>query len=145
LEALPITSSGKVDHRALPAPEGDRPDLDQDFVAPRTETETVLAGIFAELLGLDRVGANDSFFELGGSSLQATQVISRIQNRSKVLLPLRRVFEAPTVAALAGMVDQEVATLGLVAEEERLLREIDQMSDEEVERLLADERRAGGA
>jgi amino acid adenylation domain-containing protein len=146
MDALPITPSGKVDHRALPVPEGDRPDLDQEFVAPRTETERVLADeIFTSILGLEEVGARDNFFELGGSSLQATQVISRVQNRFKVLLPLRRVFETPTVAGLAGTIDQEMAALGLAVEEQRLLREIDQLSDEEVERLLAEERRAGGA
>jgi amino acid adenylation domain-containing protein len=106
LEALPITSSGKVDHRALPAPEGDRPDLDQGFVAPRTETERALAGeVFASILVLEEVGANDNFFELGGNSLQATQVIARIRSLFGVQLPLRSIFDAPTVAALAEVIE----------------------------------------
>jgi len=106
METLPITPSGKVDHRALPVPEGDRPNLDQEFVAPRTETERVLADeIFTSILGLEEVGARDNFFELGGNSLQATQLIARICTRFGVQLRLRSLFESPTVAGLAGVID----------------------------------------
>jgi len=129
LEALPITSSGKVDHRALPAPEGDRPDLDQDFAAPRTETERALAvEVFASILVLEEVGANDSFFDLGGNSLQATQVIARIRSLFGVQLPLRSIFDTPTVAALAevieaaGGVTKAVATPGPAARSPALER-----------------------
>jgi acyl carrier protein len=145
LEALPITSSGKVDHRALPAPEGDRPDLDQEFVAPRTETEAILADeIFGKILGLDEVGAQDSFFELGGNSLQATQLVTRIRTRFGVQLPLRSIFESPTVTSLAGVIDRERKPVEKLAdEEERLLREIEEMSEEEAERLLVHEGKVG--
>ncbi|MCP4656984.1 MAG: amino acid adenylation domain-containing protein, partial [bacterium] len=100
LDALPLTSGGKVDRRALPAPEW-RHDEMSDLVAPRTQVEELLADVWAEILGLDRVGVDDNFFELGGHSLLATQVTSRVREAFGVELPLRRLFEAPTVGGLA--------------------------------------------
>jgi len=105
LEALPLTSSGKVDRRALPAPDRQRPELDSEPVAPRTPTEEVLARIWAELLGLEQVGIHDNFFELGGHSLLATQVVTRIQDMLNVPIPLRVFFEMPTIAGLAAGAD----------------------------------------
>ncbi|MBV9124651.1 MAG: amino acid adenylation domain-containing protein, partial [Planctomycetes bacterium] len=105
LDALPLTPSGKVDRRALPAPERNRPALDREWLAPRTPVEEVLAGLWAEVLGLERVGAQDNFFELGGHSLLATQVVSRLRAAFQVELPLRFLFEAPTVAALAERIE----------------------------------------
>jgi len=101
LEALPLSPSGKVDRRALPAPEGIRPELEREYVAPRNETEEKLAAMCAELLGVDRVGVYDSFFDLGGHSLLATQFISRVRDAFQVELPLRSLFEHPTVDELA--------------------------------------------
>ena len=80
LEAFPLTSSGKVDRRALPQPEALRPDLAKAFVAPRTAVEEVLAGIWADVLHVEKVGVYDDFFELGGHSLLATQVVSRVRD-----------------------------------------------------------------
>nr|AHB82071.1 non ribosomal peptide synthetase [Jahnella sp. MSr9139] len=99
LEAFPLTPNGKVDRRALPAPDRQARALDQ--VAPSTEDERRLAAIWADALGLDSVGATADFFELGGHSLLATQVISRIRDAFGIELPLRCVFEARTVQALA--------------------------------------------
>ena len=101
LEAMPLSPSGKVDRRALPAPEGIRPELEREYVAPRNETEEKLAAMCAELLGVDRVGVYDSFFDLGGHSLLATQFISRVRDAFQVELPLRSLFEHPTVDELA--------------------------------------------
>jgi hypothetical protein len=103
LDALPLTPNGKVDRRALPAPAVTRPDLEEAFVAPRTPLEKVVAGIWTEVLGLDRVGVHDDFFELGGHSLLATRVVSHLRDALQVELPLRSLFEAPTIDGLVGL------------------------------------------
>ncbi len=105
LTALPLTSNGKVDRAALPAPDGVRPDSAGGFAAPRTATEEVLAGIWREVLGVDRVGVHDDFFELGGHSLLATQVVSRVRNVFGVEVALAALFDRPTLAGLAEVVD----------------------------------------
>ncbi|MFP2911744.1 condensation domain-containing protein, partial [Pyxidicoccus sp. 3LFB2] len=103
LEALPLTGNGKVDRKALPAPEA--PSSEASYVAPRTPTEEALASIWAGLLRVEKVGVNEDFFALGGHSLLATQVVSRLRQSFQVELPVRALFEAPTVAALAERVD----------------------------------------
>jgi amino acid adenylation domain-containing protein len=112
LPELPLTSSGKVNRRALPAPDYCA-QLDESYVAPRTIVEELLAGIWAEVLKVPRVGVNDNFFELGGHSLLATQVVSRALKTLGAQLPLRALFEAPTVAGMAERIEasREDATL----------------------------------
>ncbi len=116
LDTLPLTANGKVDRRALPLPKGERPALEQPYVAPGTATETMLAGIWAEVLHIDRVGAQDSFFDLGGNSLLAAQVMSRVRKSYGVSLPLRSFFEKPVLADLARRfeAEQRVASLDQV-------------------------------
>ncbi|HEY4596324.1 MAG TPA: amino acid adenylation domain-containing protein, partial [Thermoanaerobaculia bacterium] len=124
LDALPLTASGKVDRKALPAPDAER--SGREFVAPEGEVQERLAAIWAEILRVERVGARDSFFELGGHSLIATQVLSRVREAFGVELPLRALFETPTVAGLAEAVIQkglERADDDLLA---RLLSELEQ-------------------
>ncbi|WP_369414619.1 condensation domain-containing protein, partial [Corallococcus soli] len=99
LEALPLTPNGKVDRKALPTPDGAQ-EAGQ-HVAPRTPTEELLAQVWAQVLGVARVGAEDNFFDLGGHSLLATQAMSRVRSAFGVELPLRALFEASTVAKLA--------------------------------------------
>jgi amino acid adenylation domain-containing protein len=105
---LPLTPNGKVDRRALPAPQS-RSDEMGDYIAPRTELERTLADIWAQVLRVDQVGIQDDFFELGGHSLLATRVITHISDLLDVDLPLRVLFEKPTVEALSSRVVQEIA------------------------------------
>ena len=106
LESMPMTPTGKVDRRALPAPGSSRPDLDTVWTAPRGATEEALARIWGELLGIEGIGAVDSLFELGGHSLLAAQIVTRVREELGVDLPLPAVFEHPTVAALAARIDR---------------------------------------
>jgi len=101
LNALPLTPNGKVDRKTLPAPDHSSPVRDNVFADPRTPVEVLLGNIWAEVLKLDKVGIHDNFFQLGGHSLLAMQVISRIRNSFSVEVPLRDVFECPTIALLA--------------------------------------------
>ncbi|MGW6642430.1 amino acid adenylation domain-containing protein [Streptomyces iakyrus] len=103
LAALPLTPNGKVDRDALPVPEGVRPEL-EGFVAPANATEELLAGVWAQVLGVDRVGVHDNFFELGGHSLLATQVVSRIRSVFATEVPLSALFDHPTVRELSDVV-----------------------------------------
>jgi non-ribosomal peptide synthetase component F len=105
LPRLPLTPNGKLDRRRLPAPDEVLLDTRETFVPPQTATEEALAGIWSQVLGVSRVGRQDSFFDLGGHSLLATQVISRIRAQLQVEVPLRSMFETPTLAGLAGAVD----------------------------------------
>jgi amino acid adenylation domain-containing protein/non-ribosomal peptide synthase protein (TIGR01720 family) len=136
LESLPLTASGKLDRRALPAPEGTAEP--REHVAPRTPVEELLAEIIGEVLGHPGVGVHDDFFEMGGHSLLATRVISRVRKQFGVEIALRTMFEAPTVAQLAELLGEhqptveEVDELELAAELEKLA----ELSEEEVMRLL---------
>jgi amino acid adenylation domain-containing protein len=105
LESLPLTPNGKVDRRALPAPGHENSSESGSFVPPEPGVETTLAGIWSEVLGVVRVGRHDNFFDLGGHSLLATQVMARVKEVCGVELPLRSLFESPTVAALARAVE----------------------------------------
>jgi len=123
LEKLPLTPNGKIDRRALPPPDVAHSGLEPSS-EPRTPTEATLAGIWRDVLGLKQVGANDNFFELGGHSLLVTQVVSRIREIFQVDLPMRRLFEQPTIAAAAAAV------------EEILVEEIEELSEEEAKRFV---------
>src|SRR5581483_9335870 len=108
LEVLPLTPNYKVDHRALPAPEASIVAVDLP-VAPRTPIEETVASVWAGLLGRDDVGVDDNFFDLGGHSLLATQLLARIYEAFQIVVPLRALFEAPTVAGLARYLEQHLA------------------------------------
>jgi amino acid adenylation domain-containing protein/thioester reductase-like protein len=107
LKSLPLTANGKIDRQALPAPAQSEK---QAFVAPRTAIEEVLAGIWAELLSLQRVSVEDNFFELGGHSLLMTQLVVRVRDTFEIDLPLSVLFETPTIAGLAASIDSTIAT-----------------------------------
>ncbi|MGC4765203.1 non-ribosomal peptide synthetase [Micromonospora sp. DT46] len=125
LDELPLTGSGKVDRRRLPEPAPPGPVTDGPAVAPRTPTERAVAEVWAEVLGVDRCGIHDDFFDLGGHSLLATQVVALLHERFPVDLPVSAVFEAPTVAELATVLQRAV--------EERVAG----MSESELETMLA--------
>ncbi|MGL5795317.1 MAG: phosphopantetheine-binding protein, partial [Waterburya sp.] len=101
LKALPLTANGKIDYQALPTPEQNRPELQQVYLAPRSLLEKQLAKIWAEVLGLERIGINDNFFDLGGHSLLITQLLAKVRNAFNVELPLKDLFNNPTIADLA--------------------------------------------
>lgn len=105
LAALPLTPNGKIDRQALPAPEAPA-DLAPTAALPQTPTEAVLAAIWGELLGIETLGRQANFFDLGGHSLLATQVIARIRTAFAVELAVRTLFEAPTIAELAAILEQ---------------------------------------
>jgi acyl carrier protein len=124
LEALPLTANGKVDRRALPAIDHEKPAGRGEYMAPRTEIEEALASICGEALGVEKLGIHDDFFELGGDSLMAIRAIFRIRKAVGVELQVRSFFDAPTVASLAEVI------------EELILAQIEDLSDEEVHELL---------
>ncbi len=139
LSALPLTPSGKIDRRALPDParelaaSGARP----GYAAPRTPVEAQLAQVWAEVLRIERVGLHDNFFDLGGHSLLATQIAARVRAAFHVDLPLRRLFEATTVADLAVLIAQAQAAQTQTDELDALLAELEGLSDEDAQQLLA--------
>jgi amino acid adenylation domain-containing protein len=110
LKSLPLSPNGKLDRRALPPPELTEPADREDYVPPRTPVEAMLADIWATVLRLERVGIRDNFFSLGGHSLLATQVVTRVRTAIGVELPLRALFEEPTVADLATRVSSALLT-----------------------------------
>src|SRR5262249_55452670 len=111
LDALPLTPSGKIDRRALPAPDASAITT-ATYAAPRTPMEELVASTFADVLRVTRIGAHDGFFDLGGHSLLATQVVARLGRVVGVELPLRSLFEAPTVAAFAEYVESALRREG---------------------------------
>jgi acyl carrier protein len=133
LEALPLTPNGKVDRKVLPAPDQSRPELEQGYQAPRTPAEEMLAEIWREVLKLERIGIHDNFFDLGGHSLLATQVISRVRARFQMNLPLRTLFEMPTIAELANVILMEQSATLNQAELAGILSEIEATAEKEGE------------
>ncbi|HET9396049.1 MAG TPA: phosphopantetheine-binding protein, partial [Nitrospiraceae bacterium] len=138
LESLPLTTNGKLDRRALPAPDQSSV-LSRAYEAPIGEAEETIAEIWRELLNLERVGRHDHFFELGGHSLLAMQLGIRVRERFQVDVPLRVLFERPTLAALADAVQSAQFEAFMGKDMEHMEGELDQLSDSELEALLARE------
>ena len=137
LEALPLTPTGKLNRKALPDPGESRPDLDTPYAPSRTALERKLSQIWAKVLFLEQVGIHDSFIELGGNSLAATQVISQVMKKFQVEIPLRSLFEAPTIAKMAAVITEHQGKQLGEKELEHLLGELELMSDEEARHLVA--------
>lgn len=140
LRALPLTPNGKVDREALPVPGMAKRDLQGAFVAPRNRIEQTLARIWEETLHLDQVGMNDNFFDLGGDSLLATQAISRARDTFHADVPMRALFENPTVSGLAVQIAEALTKATVFPDEMAdMLADLESLSDEEAERMLAQE------
>jgi len=137
LDEMPLTPSGKIDRRALAVPAQLRPEIESDFVAPRSPAEELLAEMWCRVLKLERIGIHDDFFELGGHSLLATQLVSQVRKVFRIELPLRVLFEEPTVSGLLKEIAQVWGGMETVEEIARTLKEIDELSEEEVKTLLA--------
>ncbi len=147
LGALPLLPNGKVDRHALPAPDHFPPSPGPNHDPPRTPTEDAVARIWADVLKRERIGRDENFFEVGGHSLLAMQVVARVRRVLQVELPVRRLFEQPTVAGLASEIEK-MARSGVAVPppiprrpearpiREQLLARLDRLSDEDVERLL---------
>lgn len=136
LDSLPLTASGKINRRALPAPQITRSQLTAEYTPPRSEIEQELADMWQELLNVEQIGIYDNFFDLGGHSLLATQLIARIRAAFQIDLPLRRLFTAPNIANLAALITET-----LIAEEDdadlaQLLAELEELPEDEAQNLL---------
>jgi amino acid adenylation domain-containing protein len=138
LESLPL-SNGKLNKKALPRPEGIRPRMSQAYEPPESELEHTLCAIWSEVLELDRVGIRDNFFDLGGHSLAAARVASRVVKQFQLEIPLQSLFQSPTIADLAAVI---TAHRGKALDEQRLTRlleELGTLTDEEAQRLTREQ------
>jgi len=145
MESMPLSATGKLDKKALPAPESDRQDdaLTTSFVAPRNALEETLAGFWKEGLGLETVGVHDNFFELGGHSLMATRVISMIREQCGAHLSLAEFFSQSTIAQLAVLIEEartrdgkEEAPIQAVNNPDQMLEKAQAMGDDDLDNLL---------
>ena len=139
LDALPLTPNGKINRKALremPISLASSAQLKESYVAPRTVAEEVVTGIWEGALGLERIGVHDNFFELGGNSLLAIRIIARLREIFQVELPLRGLFEMPTVEGIVNLVGQVWGTPEVVEQIAETLKEIDSLSPDEVEQMM---------
>jgi acyl carrier protein len=136
LEKMPVTSTGKINRRELPQPGSSRPELGISYAAPRTSVETELERIWASVLYLNHVGINDNFFDLGGHSLAASRVISRVIQTFQLELPIKALFDAPSVAEMAAIITQHQAKRASDTELAQMLREVEAMTEEEAQRRV---------
>ncbi len=140
LNEFPLTPNGKINRAALPAPDNARPELDDIFVAPRTPMEEKLAAIWEGVLGITGIGIYDNFFEMGGHSLMATQLISRVREAFNVELPVKVFFTGdPTIARLASEIEEIQLSDPSADDIAEMLKELDGLSDDEVKALLQSE------
>ncbi len=137
MDAMPLTPNGKLDRKALPSPASVRSELEVAFISPRTPAEQVVAGIWAEILRMDHISLNDNFFELGGHSLRGVQVISRLRDAFQVKLPLRSLFERPTVEGLVSEIAQLRGGREIIEEIAEVIQEIEHLSEEDIKDILS--------
>jgi acyl carrier protein len=138
LDSLPL-ANGKLDRKALPKPDDIRPNLGQQYVPSRNEIEQSLVRIWEEVLDVRPVGIQDSFFDLGGHSLAATRVVSRVLKHFRIEVPLQSLFQSPTVADMAAVITEHQAKKLEEQDLNRILSELESLSDEETESRLTSE------
>ena len=131
LSQLPLTPNGKVDRKALPVPDMESSVL-TEYVAPETQTQKVLAEIWAEVLGIEQIGIHDNFFDLGGHSLMATQVMSRVRNTFYLELSLSKLFEKPTIVQLSTALEAIDDNASLAERLERISNNQEKLEDIEL-------------
>ena len=139
LDVFPLGPTGKIDRSALPQPDHSRPQLHSPYTEGRTPIEEKVSGIWAEVLDLDRVGIHDDFFELGGHSLSAMRIIHRVIEAFGLELPIKALFDAPTVAAMAAIIGQNQTKPANQAGLVQILRELEAMTEEEAQKQLLGE------
>jgi len=138
LDALPLLPNGKLDRQRLPYPDSSRPNLDTPFIVPETSVEQALAKIWAEVLNVNHVGAHDNFFDLGGHSLAATRIVSRVIEHFQVDLPLQSLFQSPTVAEMATVIAEHQGKKLDQKELRDILVKLESLTEEEAERVLSE-------
>ena len=136
LNSLPLTN-GKLDRSALPKPDNRRPRLKTPYGPPRSDAEKILSQIWSEVLALDRVGIHDDFFDLGGHSLAATRIVSQVLKKFQFEMPIKALFDSPTVAEMAVIITENQAKRVSDEELAQMLREVEAMTEEEAQKQLA--------
>ena len=143
LQSLPRTN-GKLDRSALPPPDRGRPDLEQPYAPPQGDIEALLAQIWEDVLNLRPVGIHDNFFDLGGHSLAASRVVSRVLKHFQLQISLQSLFQVPTIAQMAALITEHQGEQLKDGELERILDELESLSDEQAQRMLAEANRPLG-
>jgi acyl carrier protein len=138
MDDLPLTN-GKLDRTALPKPGNERPEMKPPYVFARGEIEQTLVHIWEQVLDVRPIGIHDNFFDLGGHSLAATRVVSLVISQFQLEIPLQSLFQSPTVAEMAVVITEHQGKQVGKAELDRMLRELELLSDEEAERLWREE------
>jgi len=136
LDEMPLTPNGKINRRALPAPEISRPELDGGYVAPRNDIEVALVDLWQEVLGINEIGVSDNFFDLGGHSLKATRLLSKVRSIFRTQLPMSVVFEATTIESLARALVQHEPKPGQTAKVAHVLQRIKSIPSSELKDQL---------
>jgi amino acid adenylation domain-containing protein len=145
LNELPRTPNGKVDRRSLPAPDGVEQKSEAVYVSPRTIVEEALAGMWSHILRVERVGVADNFFELGGHSILAIRLLAQIEEAFQIKLPLRSLFEEPTIEAMERLMRADASQRERIEQTAELLVQLASMSDSELETTLTQKLAAGSA
>lgn len=138
LDRIPLTTNGKIDYDLLPLPDDSRPQVQQPYAPPRNAVERVMADIWKDVLGIAEVGIHDSFFDLGGHSLSATQVVTRMREIFQIDFPLRLIFQSSTIAELSHALREAETVPGKMEKIANLLEKVRAMSDDELVSLISD-------